>query len=240
MCIHNQQQQFIPAIPHFILIFLDMPLLTRVHLNHKNPKPLIITTMKKILLLACFLSALSSFAQTAITVPPEVLTDDSTYWSITTLSTVNYVNTTPGAYYNTVKSGGGMIVKFKFKKNNRYEFQLYLQANTYNIENETWTNVEGTVEFTKDDKGQNIFITKAEKGTYRIIRNGQTTTRPITQEELKNQHSSRYLWEKTMLKDDPNNVYLLAVDRKKHPRVEVHNPKTIDSSLVSKFQIPVP
>src|SRR3954453_13876252 len=120
--------------------------------------------MKKILVLIFLLAGISSFAQTTNTVPSEVLTEDSTYWSITTLSTVNYVNTTPGAYYNTVKSGGGMIIKFKFKKNNRYEFQLYLQANTYNIENETWTNVEGTVEFTKDDKGQDIFITKAEKG----------------------------------------------------------------------------
>ena len=194
--------------------------------------------MKKILVLAFLLAVISSFAQTKNTVPPELLTDDSTYWSITTVSTVNYVNTTPGAYYNTVKSGGGMIVKFKFKENNRYEFQLYLQANTYNIENETWTNVEGTVEFTKDDKGQNILITKAEKGTYRIIKNGQITTRAITQEELKNQHSSKYLWEKTMLKDDPNNVYLLMVELTKHPDVDVHNPQTIDPSWVSKFHIP--
>src|SRR6476659_5017604 len=116
--------------------------------------------MKRLIVLACLLAGLSSFAQTINTVPPELLTDDSTYWSITTVSTVNYVNTTPGAYYNTYKSGGGMIVKFRFKEHNRFEFQLYVQANTYNIENETWTNVEGTVEFTKDDKGQNIFITK--------------------------------------------------------------------------------
>src|SRR3954465_6856181 len=156
--------------------------------------------MQKILVFAFLLTCISSFAQTKKTVPTELLTDDSTYWSITTVSTVNYVNTTPGAYYNTVKSGGGMIVKFKFKENNRYEFQLYLQANTYNIENETWTNVEGTVEFTKDEKGQDIFTTKAEKGTYRIIRNGQITTRAITPDELKSQHSTSYLWEKTMLK----------------------------------------
>src|SRR3982750_1694800 len=133
--------------------------------------------MKIILVLACLLAVLSSFAQTTNTVPPELLTDDSTYWSITTVSTVNYVNTTPGAYYNTTKSGGGMIVKFKFLNNNRYQFQLYVQANTYGMENETWTDLEGTVEFTKDNKGQDIFTTKAEKGIYRIIRNGQITTR---------------------------------------------------------------
>jgi len=194
--------------------------------------------MKKIMILALLLAGLSSFAQTSNTVPSELLTDDSTYWSITTVSTVNYVNTTPGAYYNTYKSGGGMIVKFKFKENNRYEFQLYLQANTYNIENETWTNVKGTVEFTKDEKGQDIFTTKAEKGTYRIIRNGQITTRAITPDELKSQHSTSYLWEKTMLKDDPNNVYLLMVDLKKHPDADVTNPQTIDPSCVSKFHIP--
>ncbi len=194
--------------------------------------------MKKIIGLVFLLAGFSSFAQTNNTVPTELLTNDSTYWSITTISTVNYVNTTPGAYYNTVKSGGGMIVRFRFKENNRYEFLLYIQANTYNINNETWTSIEGTAEFMKDDKGQNIFITKAEKGTYRISRNGQTTTRAITQEELKNQHSSTYLWEKTMLKDDPNNVYLLMVDLKKHPDVDVHNPQTIDPSWVSKFHIP--
>ena len=131
-----------------------------------------------------------------------------------------------------------MIVKFKFLNNNRYQFQLYVQANTYGIDNETWTNVEGTVEFTKDDKGQDIFTTKAEKGIYRIIRNGQTTTRAITQDELKGQHSSTYLWEKTHLRDDVNNVYLLMVDLKKHPNADVHNPQSIDPTWVSKFHIP--
>ena len=42
-----------------------------------------------------------------------------------------------------------------------------------------------------------------------------------------------------VLKDDPNNVYLLSVDLKKHPDVDVHNPQTIDPSWVSKFHIPV-
>lgn len=194
--------------------------------------------MKKLIVLVCLLTGFSSFAQQNNTVPAELLTDDSTYWSITTVSTINYVNTTPGAYYNTLKSGGGMIAKFKFTKNNRYEFQLYLQANAYNIENETWTNVEGTVEFTKDEKGQNIFITKAEKGTYRIIRNGKITTRAIMPNELKEQHSSTYLWEKTKLNDDVDNVYLLMVDLKQHPTADVHNAQAIDPSWISKFHIP--
>src|SRR5690349_21301513 len=112
--------------------------------------------MKKIIILACLLAGFSSFAQSINTVPSALLTNDSTYWSITTVSTVSYVNTTPGAYYNTTKSGGGMIVKFKFTKDNHFYFQLYLQANTYGTDNETWTEVEGKVEFTKDAKGQNI------------------------------------------------------------------------------------
>lgn len=194
--------------------------------------------MKRILLFACLLAGISGFAQSGNTTPAELLTNDSTYWSITTVSTINYVNTTPGAYYNTYKNGGGMIVWFKFKNNNRYQFQLYVQANTYGIENETWTDVEGTVAFAKDAKGQNILITKAEKGTYRIIKNGQTTTRAINEEELKGQHSCTYLWEKTMLKDDPNNIYLLMVDLEKHPDADVNNPQTIDPSWISKFHIP--
>ena len=196
-----------------------------------------------ILALACTVHGFGQTAQKQATtsrndVPSELITNDSTHWSITTVSGVNYVNTTPGAHYNTTKSGGGMIVKFKFKKGNRFEFQLYVQANTYGTDTEAWTNVEGTVEFTKDAKGQQIFITKAVKGTYRTTRNGISTSRPIPESELKGQHSCTYLWEKTMLKDDPNNVYLLMVDLEQHPDADVNNPKTIDPSWVSKFHIP--
>ena len=194
--------------------------------------------MKKIFLAALLLSSFSSFAQTANSVPPELFTDDSTYWSITTMSSVNYVNTTPGAYYNTYKSGGGMIVKFKFKENNRYIFQLYVQVNSYGTDTETWTETEGTVEFTKDSKGHDIFITHAEKGIYRIIKNGSATSRAIPADELKGQHSSTYLWQKTMMQGDPNNVYLLMLDLEQHPEADVDNPKTIDPIWISKFHIP--
>ena len=196
--------------------------------------------MKKIFLAIALLMSISSFAQTKTenTVPKELLTNDSTYWTISTISTINYVNTTAGPYYGTTVNGGGMLVKFKFLPNNRYRFQLYVQANSYNIRTETWTEVEGSVMFTKDAKGQNIFITRAEKGLYRIYNNGKTTQRPITETELKGQHSTTYLWEKTMLKDDAQNVYLLMVDLKQHPDADVNNPKTIDPSWVSKFHIP--
>lgn len=196
--------------------------------------------MKKLIFLFLVFASFHGFAQkTTSTVPAEVITDDSTYWTISTLSTIGYVNTTPGAYYNTYKSGGGMIVKFKFKKGNRFVFQLYVQANTYGIENESWTEVEGTVEFTKDAKGQSVFITKAEKGIYRMNKSGNRSSRAITAEELKTTHSNTYLWEKTMLKDDPNNIYMLMVDLDAHPAADINNPSTIDPSWVSKFHIPV-
>jgi hypothetical protein len=172
------------------------------------------------------------------TVPAELLTDDSTHWMISTLSTVGYVNTTPGANYNTYKSGGGMIVKFKFKANGRFEFLLYVQANTYGIDNEAWTQLEGSVEFKTDAKGQPVFTTTAEKGTYRTTRNGSTSSRPIPQSDLKTTHSNTYIWQKTKLKDDPNNIYLLMVDLDAHPQSDVNDPKTIDPSWVSKFHIP--
>lgn len=196
--------------------------------------------MKKLFFAGLLLMSISGFAQTTTEniVPKELLTNDSTYWTVSTISTINYVNTTSGPYYGTTVNGGGMLVKFKFLTNNRYRFQLYVQANSYNIRSETWTEVEGMVTFAKDEKGQNIFITKAEKGLYRIYNNGKNTQRPITEAELKKQHSTSYLWEKTMLKDDAQNVYLLMVDLKQHPDADVSNPKTIDPSWVSKFHIP--
>jgi hypothetical protein len=196
--------------------------------------------MKKLVFLFILFACFQGFAQkTANTVPAEVIMDDSTYWTISTLSSINYVNTTPGAYYNTYTNGGGMIVKFRFKKGNRFVFQLYVQANTYGTANETWTEVEGTVEFTKDANGQPVFITKAEKGIYRINKNGNRTSRAISAEELKTTHSNTYLWEKSILKDDPNNIYLLVVDLDAHPAADINNPSTIDPSWVSKFHIPI-
>jgi hypothetical protein len=175
---------------------------------------------------------------TANTVPTELITDDSTYWTISTVSAMGYVNTTPGANYNTYQSGGGMLVKFKFKKNNRFLFRLYVQANTYGSMTEAWTGVEGSVEFTNDAKGQKIFITKAEKGTYHTYKNGRSTSRPIPENELKARHSCTYLWERTTFADDPKNSYLLMVDMEQHPAVDLNDPKTIDPSWVSKFHIP--
>ncbi len=197
--------------------------------------------MRKLIFAACVLISLAGWSQEkgGDTVPKELLTNDSTAWSFSTLSNLQYVNTQPGAYYGTTTSGGGMIAKFKFFPNNRYRFQLLVQVNTYGMRTETWTEVEGNVLFTKDDKGQPIFLTTAEKGHYRINKNGNMTRRAITAEELKRQHSGRYLWEKTMMKDDARNVYFLTVDLKAHPNADANTPGSIDASWITKFHIPV-
>ncbi|RYZ30708.1 MAG: hypothetical protein EOO10_01895 [Chitinophagaceae bacterium] len=196
--------------------------------------------MKRVFTAIVLLLSISSFAQLAkpSTIPPELLTKDSTYWTISTISGVNYVNTTPGYKYGTVTSGGGMIVNFKFLPSNRYIFQLYVQSNMYSSRLESWTEIEGAVTFAKDASGQNIFSTKAEKGRYRMYRNGDVKVREVTADELKNQHSTTYLWEKTKLKDDPNNLYLLLVDLKKYPKANIKKPGTITADMVSKFHIP--
>lgn len=206
--------------------------------------------MKKIIAILLCLAAFIATAQTAKpknnqppvdeknTVPDEVITNDSTFWTISTLSTVGYVNTTPGSNYGTYQSGGGMLIKFNFRKKDRFVFQLYVQANSYGHSSETWTELEGSVVFKKDEKGQNIFVTKAEKGIYRVIRNGYSSSRAIPKAELEAQHSGTYIWERTIFKDDPNHTYLLMVDLKKYPSADINNPASIQPEWVSKFHIP--
>ena len=195
--------------------------------------------MALIISMALTLGANAQYSSNAnsTSVPREVLTDDSTYWTITTLSNMQYRNTTPGAYYNTYTSGGGMIVKFKFKENGMYEFMLYVQANTYGMQNESWTHVEGTVEFVKDEKGKAVFRTHAKKGMYRMNKSGQASSREISEAELRDQHSNTYLWDRWENPEDHNNYYLLMLDLDAHPTANVDDPKTIDPTWISKFHI---
>ncbi len=198
--------------------------------------------MKKIRLLILSLTTMHCFAQYPLhnsRVPDEVLTGDTVSWTISTLSTMGYVNKTSGPGYNTFKGAGGMTVTFNFKKNGRFVFRLYVQANSYGTETETWTEVEGTVEFKKDASGQAIFVTRAEKGMYRISKNGQTSTRAISRKELAGQHSNTYIWERFTFPDDPAHTYLLVVDLDAHPEANMKVPGSIDKSWVSRFHIPV-
>jgi hypothetical protein len=212
--------------------------------------------MKKIFFVSCLFAAISSFAQTTKptrpittkpkpvatavqnTVPESLITNDSTFWTISTMSGVNYVTTTPGAYYGTTTNGGGMLIKFKFLPNNRFAFQLYVEANGYGTRSTAWTEAEGSVIFTKDTKGQDIFITKADKGTYRTMCMGVSSSRAIPKNELEGRHSSAFIWQKTTFNDDPNNIYLLLVDLKEHPDADVNKAGTIKPEWVSKFHIP--
>ncbi len=170
-------------------------------------------------------------------VPPELLTEDSVLWKYSTVSTLGYVNTTPGSSYGSYTSGGGILSTYKFFPNNRYKYQLYVQSNSYNVRVETWTEVEGIVSFSKDEKGQNILITQATKGQYRIVKNGHTTIRPISRSELSGQHSNTFLWEKTKLEHDPKHVYLLLVDQELHPGADGNDPSTIDPGWIQKYHI---
>ena len=192
------------------------------------------------LILYCLLLHLSlagKAQKAADTVPAELLTNDSTYWTMSTLSTLQYVNNQPGAYYGTTTSGGGLLARFKFLPGNRYKFQLLVQVNSYGTRTETWTEVEGKVRFTQDEKGQAIFVTSAEKGLYRINKNGNLTTRNITAEELLRQHSGSYLWEKGTMKDDDRHTYLFLLDLKAHPGTDARDSKGFDPSWVSKYRI---
>lgn len=207
--------------------------------------------MKKIFFLAGIFLSLHGWGQlstvsgtgtlkhiSADKVPAALLTATDTYWTISTVSTVGDVKATPGANCNSYKSGGGTIVKFKFLKGNRFEFLLYVQANTKGTNTETWTQVNGSVIFSKDAKGQQVFTTIAEKGVYRIVKNNAITTRPIPENELKGQHSNTYLWERTSFPDAPANTCLLMVDLDAHPGADINQPSAIDPSWVSKFQVP--
>lgn len=198
--------------------------------------------MRPVLFLAALLSCLVSCGQdkspAQSSVPAEVLTNDSTHWTVSTLSNLQYVNTTPGAYYNTSKSGGGMIVKFKFLPGGKYEFMLYVQVNTYGLETESWTHAEGKVEFTKNEKGQAIFKTYPTKGTYRYTKNGLVTNRAATKEELKNSQLRTYLWERWENPQDTQNDYLLVVDLTANPGADPDKPETLKPDMISKFHIP--
>lgn len=170
-------------------------------------------------------------------VPAELLTPDGKYWTIGTVSSVNFFNTTPGAYYGTVKNGGGIVVFFKFKPGGYFENLVYVMANTYGTDTETWTSIEGTVEFTEKD-GQKIFITHATKGTYRIRKNGVETKRPVPATDLADQHSNTFLWEPWKNPEDATRKYFLLINLDFYPQVKLNDlAHTVKPEWVNKFHI---
>ena len=202
--------------------------------------------MRKIFLFASLLTTLYVFGQTEnVTgstvqpgIPVSLLTDDSTWWTTSTLSALGYVSTANSSAYANYKDAGGRVAKFKFTNGNRFRFVLYEQANSYGTETETWTEVEGTVEFTNDEKGQDIFITKAESGSSRVLKNGRMTKRKMRTNELRTQYSNTYLWESITFPGNSSRTCLLMVDLDEHPQASCKSPGSIDRSWVSAFHIP--
>lgn len=98
-------------------------------------------------------------------------------WSWTTISGVNYRNTTTGQ----LASPSGMSAKFTFLPNGRYKFFFYVSQRTYNLVTQSTTNAEGTVEFRNDG----TFIVRPTRGHYNGNTGSRIIDRPMTAEERK-------------------------------------------------------
>ena len=170
-------------------------------------------------------------------VPPQLLTDPGKYWTIGTISSVYFQNTSSGAYYNYVRNGGGVVVFFKFKPGGYFENLVYVVANSYGSETETWTSIEGTVEFT-EIQGQTVFKTHATKGTYRIRKNGSESSRPVPIADLADQHSNTFLWEPWDNPNDQTRNYFLLINLDWYPEVDLGNISgTVKPEMVNKFHV---
>jgi len=169
-------------------------------------------------------------------VPAEMLTPDGKYWTIGTVSSV-YFTSTSGPYYNYVRNGGGVVVFFKFKPGGLFESLVYVVANSYGTEAETWTSVQGTVEFITK-QGTNVFVTHATRGTYRIRKNGQESSRSIPANELDGAHSSTFIWERNTQPNDATRKYCYFVNLEWYPQIDLGNISgTVKPEMVQNFHV---
>jgi hypothetical protein len=169
-------------------------------------------------------------------VPAEMLTPEGKYWSIGTVSSVYFTSST-GPYYNYVRNGGGVVVFFKFKPGGYFENLVYVVANSYGTETETWTSVQGTVEFTTK-QGVPVFITHATKGTYRIRKNGSESSRAIPANELGDAHSNTFIWELKTDDNDPTRRYCYFVNLDWYPEIDLGNiAGTVKPQMVNTFHV---
>ncbi|WP_153799642.1 hypothetical protein [Foetidibacter luteolus] len=170
-------------------------------------------------------------------VPAEMLTAEGKYWTIGTISSVYFHNTSSGAYYDYVRNGGGVVVFFKFKPGGYFENLVYVVANSYGTSTETWTSIEGTVEFTQK-QGKDVFITHANKGIYRIRKNVEQSSRPVPVADLKDQHSNTFLYAPWENDEDPNRTYTLMLNLDWYPQVDLNDlDNTVKPEWVNKFHI---
>jgi hypothetical protein len=98
-------------------------------------------------------------------------------WSWTTISSVNYQNTTTGQ----LTEPSGMSAKFTFSKDGRYTKFFYIHQRTYSLVTESTTTEEGTVNFNDDG----TFLVKPVKGYYKGHTGSRLIDRPMTDAERK-------------------------------------------------------
>lgn len=170
-------------------------------------------------------------------VPASMLTPEGKYWTIGTISSIYFHDPSASNYYDYYKNGGGVVVFFKFKPGGYFENLVYVVVNSYGTETETWTSIEGTVEFVAE-KGSTVFKTHATKGTYRIRENGQERSRPIPVSDLANQHSNTFLWSNWENPDDASRRYFLLVNLDYYPNIDLEDIEgTVQPEMVDKFHV---
>ena len=98
-------------------------------------------------------------------------------WSWTTISGVNYKDTTTGQF----SAPSGMSAKFTFTKDGRYKFFFYVRQQTYSLVSESTTNAEGKVTFGDDG----TFTVRPSKGHYKGHTGSRVIDRPMTETERK-------------------------------------------------------
>ena len=114
----------------------------------------------------------ASAANSAGKIPADLLGS----WSWTTISSVNYKDTTTGQ----LSAPSGMSAKFTFTKDGRYKFFFYVRQQTYSLVTESTTNAEGTVTF-----GDGTFTVRPAKGHYKGHTGSRIIDRPMTEAERK-------------------------------------------------------
>lgn len=105
-------------------------------------------------------------------------------WSWTTISSVNYRDTTT----NQLMEPSGMSAKFTFTRDGRYKKFFYVRQRTYSLVTESTTTEEGTVVFNADG----TFLIKPTRGHYA----GHTGTRPIDRDMTESERKpTTWYWE---------------------------------------------
>jgi hypothetical protein len=195
--------------------------------------------MKKIVLLLVVIGAigLSSLAvrktlhrlPLTSAVPSAIITDNNLYWTASVTDAAGYKKAGPS------EGGQAVITQAQFKKDGTFGF-IFSKINTLE-QVQTETAVEGTIQFTKTEKGRNSFVTTATKATCRETKNGVLHEYAVSAKELASVYSGAWLWEKISFRDIPSEDFLLLVDLKAHPSAGNLVQGSIDKSWVTKFYI---